>query len=174
MIYKLVPEDQRIPWLSRRLEEIVTDIRVLERIINRNNGTILFGTSSFPEADQFKDISVVNSKNKFVSFINTCNRCFVESVDSHGRAIGNNQYFWNDIKSEYSSLHSVLHKIRVYRNEVDHLELNHSVNEQYLSFIKEDLEGKAPSQVPELYFLLQQRILDGLLYNTQVEISKIS
>ncbi len=174
LIYKLVPEEQRFSWLTRRLEEIVTDIRVLERIIQRNNGVVIFGNSSFPEADRFKEICVVNNKDKFVSFVNICNRCFVESIDYHGRSIGNNQYFWNEIKNNYPTLHSILHKIRVYRNEVDHLELSNSVNDQYLIFIKEDLEGKIPSQVTELYFLLQQRILDGLLYNIQVEISRIS
>ena len=174
LIYKIIESKERAAWLARRIEEIVTDVRVLERISKKNGGVPIFGSTSFPEADRFKEIEIVKTKSQFVSFINICNRCFVESIDLYGKSIGNDKYFWNDIKAKYPSLHSTLHRIRVYRNESDHLELNKSVNEKYLEFLQEDLEGKAPSQVDDFYFILQQRILDGLLYNTQVEITRIS
>ncbi len=174
LVYKIIPESDRVNWLARRVEEIITDIRVLERIIKKNGHPILFGTSSFPEADRFKDLRIVKSKDDFSMFINTCNRCFVEAIDIYGKSIGQNDYFWTTTKSTYESLFDVFHRIRVYRNESDHLELNQTVNEQYLKFLKEDLEGRSPSQVRDLYFVLQQRILDHLLYNTQIEITRIS
>jgi len=174
LVYKLIPKEDRHAWLKRRIEEIITDIRVLERIIDKNNGAQIFGVSSFPEADRFQSISVVETKDQFVSFINICNRCFVESIDRYGKSIGNSAYFWNEIKNSYPSLFRVLHKIRVYRNESDHLELNTAVNDQYVYYINEDLEGKSPSQVEELYYVLQQRVLDELLYSSQLEIGRIS
>jgi hypothetical protein len=174
LVYKIVPEVDRILWLERRVEEIVTDLRVLERVIAKNTGDILFGISSFPEADRFKSIGVVKSKDNFISFINICNRCFVEPIDIYGKSIGQANYFWSTIKSTYGFLFTVLHRIRVYRNESDHLELNRAVNEKYIDFLAEDLEGRSPSQVRDMYFVLQQRILDHLLYNTQIEITRIS
>lgn len=174
LIYKTVNLEDRRAWLTRRVEEIVTDIRVLERVVKRNGGIPIFGSASFPEADRFKEAEVVTTKDQFVSFINTCSRCFVESIDLYGNSKGNARYFWHDIKNTYPALHSTLHRIRVYRNESDHLELNRTVNEQYVLFLQEDLEGKTPSQVDDFYFVLQQRILDGLLYNAQVEITRIS
>lgn len=174
LVYKTIELKDRRAWLTRRVEEIVTDIRVLERVIKRNNGIPIFGSMSFPEADRFKEVEVVRTKDQFVSFINTCSRCFVESIDLYGTFIGNANYFWSDIKATYPALHSTLHRIRVYRNESDHLELNKSVNEKYVEFLQEDMEGKTPSQVDDFYFVLQQRILDGLLYNAQVEITRIS
>lgn len=174
LVYKIIPTEDRASWLMRRVEEIVTDIRVLEKIIRKNKGIVLFGTSSFPEADCFKSVKLVKTKNNFTAFINTCNRCFVESIDLYGHSIGRNDYFWKEIKNVYPSLFEVLHRIRVYRHDCDHLELTKSVNEQYIKFISEDLEGRTPSQVKGLYFILQQRILDLLLYNTQVETNRIS
>lgn len=174
LIYKTIDSQNRTVWLARRVEEIITDIRVMERIIRKNNGIPIFGPTSFPEADRFKEMKVVETKDQFVSFINTCNRCFVESIDLYGKSIGNTQYFRNDVKMAYPSLHSTLYRIRVYRNESDHLELNQAVNEKYVEFLKEDMEEKTPSQVNDFYFVLQQRILDGLLYNIQVEITRIS
>ena len=51
LVYKIIPTEDRASWLMCRVEEIVTDIRVLEKIIRKNKGIVLFGTSSFPEAD---------------------------------------------------------------------------------------------------------------------------
>jgi hypothetical protein len=174
LVYKIIPEANRTAWLARRVEEIITDLRVLERVITKCGNAILFGTSSFPEADRFKDIRIVKSKDDFIGFINICNRCFVEPIDIYGKSIRERNYFWTTIKSTYEFLFTVFHRIRVYRNESDHLEINNTVNEQYLDFLTQDLEGRSPSQVRDLYFVLQQRILDHLLYNTQIEISRIS
>lgn len=174
MVYRIIAPKDRVSWLNRRVEEIITDLRVLEKIIRKNDGIALFGTSSFPEADHFKSMRVVESKDEFTAFINTCNRCFVESIDLYGKSVGKNDYFWSQIKTVFPSLFEVLHKIRVYRNDCDHLKLTESVNGKYVEFLHEDLEGRPPSQVKELYFVLQQRILDSLLYNTQVEITQIS
>ncbi|AOS83692.1 hypothetical protein BIU88_05735 [Chlorobaculum limnaeum] len=174
LVYKIIPKNDRIAWLKRRLEEIITDIRVLERIIDKNDGMKIFGYSSFPEADRFLSIIVVETIDQFVSFINICNRCFVESVDCYGKSIGNIKYFWDVVKLNYPDLFNILHKIRIYRNECDHLELNGNVNDKYVEFLTDDLEGRSPAQVSEVYFVLQQRILDGLIYNTQLEIGKIS
>ena len=174
LIYKIIPSEDRPKWLKRRLEEIIIDIRVLEKIIKKNNLPDLFDPSSFPEPDQFKNLNVVDSKGDFMVFINTCYRCFVESIDCYGRSIGKNDYFWQDIKNTYPSLFEILHKTRVYRHESDHLELNVTVNKRYVEFLHEDLEGRTPAQVIDFYFVLQQRILDALLYNIQIEINQIS
>ena len=174
MIYKIISSGNRTKWLKRRLEEIIIDIRVLEKIIKKNNLTELFGPSSFPEADQFKNLSVVESKGDFTVFINTCYRCFVESIDRYSKSVGKNNYFWEDVKNTYPSLFDVLHKIRVYRHESDHLELNKNINGQYIQFLNEDLEGRTPAQVNDFYFVLQQRILDALLYDIQIEINRVS
>jgi len=126
------------------------------------------------QADEFLKISVVTSQKDFSSFINTCYRCFVESIDNYGVSINKSKYFWNEIKNAYLDLFEALLRIRVYRNERDHIQLNDTVNEQFLTFMKIDLEEHAPSQVTDLYFTLQQRILDAFLRGIQAEITKAS
>jgi hypothetical protein len=54
-----------------------------------------------------------------------------------------------------------------------HLKLFPSVNQQMIDLLKSDLEGKTPGQVIDLYFVLQQCVLDGLLSGVQTEIFRI-
>ena len=173
-IYKIIELKERVTWLARRKEEIITDLRALERITKNRNFSVLFGPTSFPEADEFLKIDVVSSQNDFSSFINTCNRCFVEPIENYGIMINKNQYFWKEIKETYPDLFDAFHRIKVYRNERDHIQLNDSVNEQFLAFRKIDLEDHAPSQVNDLFFTLQQRVLDAFLVGILSEINKNS
>ena len=173
-VYKIIDHNSRETWLERRKEEIITDLRALEKITKSNNLPLIYGTTSFPEADEFLRTTVVGSQNEFSSFINTCYRCFVEPIDSYGALINKNKYFWDEINNTYPNLFDALHRIRVYRNERDHLKLNETVNEQFLAFRKIDLEDHIPSQVEDLYFILQQRVLDAFLRGIQSEITKIS
>jgi len=39
--------------------------------------------------------------------------------------------------------------------------------------LAEDLEGRSPSQVEDLYFVLQQRVLDNLFRAIQTEINAL-
>lgn len=174
LVYKIIDNNKRKNWLERRKDEIVIDLRVLERIIEKNKAPLLYGATSFPKADEFLKTPLANSQNEFSSFINTCNQCFVEAIDNYGISINNAQYFWRVIKNEYPKLFNALHRIRVYRHEQDHLVLNNNVNEQFLSFRETDLEGHHPSQVEDLYFVLQQRVLDAFLLGIQSEITRLS
>lgn len=171
-IFKVIDSKDRVKWLEQRKSAILRDLRMLEKIIQLNSLPSLFGHNSFPEADEFKEIKVVKSKNEFVAFINTCNRCFVESIDIHGKAIKDTNYFWGLIKSAYEGLHHSLHRIKVYRHEQDHLLLQKGVNDKLLEFLDNDLEGQKSSSVKELYFVLEQRVLDGLLSGIHIEINK--
>ncbi|WP_320169397.1 hypothetical protein [Maridesulfovibrio sp.] len=174
LVFKIIETKHRESWLKRRVEEIKSDIRMLERIISNLNGTILFGVNSFPEADRFSNVTVAENIDSFTAFINVCYRCFVESIDIYGRSINKQKYFWEEVKTTYPNLFHVLHKIRVYRHERDHLQLNNNVSEQLITFLDNDLEGKNPSQVEDFYFVLQQRILDSFLYELQIVINKLS
>ena len=99
-ILKVVDKKDRDEWLERRKSMIIKDLRFLEKSINKSN-ILLFGPNSFPEADNFMDISVCNSDKEFKVFINTLNRCFVESIEIYGKSIGKTDYFWKDIKNNY-------------------------------------------------------------------------
>ena len=174
LIYPIIDSNFRQPWLIRRIDEISNDFSVLQKIVSTGKTISLFGSNSFPEGVELKSTSVVSNKQTFLSFINTVNRCFVESIERYGKDISKKEYFWSDIKGEYPYLWPALHRIKVYRNEADHLHLKINVTQDYIKYLNEDFEGKNFSQIEEPYFVLQQRILDRLLLALQKEISSKS
>jgi hypothetical protein len=172
-IYRIVPVENRNNWINKRLRDILNDIRHLEKIISNTPMNSLFGTNSFPEADTFLNISITTSESEFSTFINICNRCYVESIINYGKEIGLPNYYFNEIKHSYQGLWDALERIRLYRHNYMHLKLFPSVNQQMIDLLKSDLEGKTPGQVIDLYFVLQQCVLDGLLSGVQTEIFRI-
>ena len=173
-IYKIVDTSNREKWLEQRKASIIRDFRMLEKLILNNILPQLFGPNSFPEADLFQNAKVVKTRHEFVVFINTCNRCFVESIENYGASIGNKKYFWVEIKTSYPSLVYSLERIKVYRHNEDHIQLNKQANQKLNDYLSEDLEDKSPSQVTDLYYILQQRVLDGILSGINSEINKLN
>lgn len=172
-LFRVVPTSEREHWLEKRINSIVHDIRLLEKAIQHSGNLSLYGANSFPEADQFTAIRVVRSEVEFSSFINVCNRCFVEGVENYGRSIGLNRYYWIDIKQTYQGLWYSLERIKIYRHENMHLLLTAQASSELLAYIKQDLEGRNPSAVKDSHFILQQCVLDGLLSGIQIELAKL-
>lgn len=173
-IYRIVDKEKRTEWLQKRINSIAHDIRFLEKLIQQAKLPTLFGPNSFPEADIFTHIKVCNEAQDFESFINTMNRCFVESMENYGRSIGMASYFWSDIKSHYRGLFFALNRVKTYRHERMHLILNPSASKELLKYLEQDLEGKRPGEVQDLYFILQQCVLDGMLTGIQIEINRLN
>ncbi len=173
-IYRVVPFKERADWLVRRTKNIVHDLRFLEKLIKNNSLPPLFGINSFAEADIFRESRVCQNEDDFNSFSSCCNRCFVESIENYGTDIKKKKYFWEEIKRTYPGLFDALYRIKLYRHDRMHLELYPGINSSLLEYLKRDLEGKPPRQVEDVYFVLQQCILDGLLAGIQVEINKLN
>lgn len=172
--FRPVGNKDRTHWLGRRQVLIVSEFKNLERLILKTGKDTLFGVNSFPEADEFASIKLVEDKRSFDSFINTMHRCFVESIERYGRSIGRNKYYWDEIKSSYPDLHQALQRIRTYRNNSDHLELIEPVDEGLRKLLRSDLEGKNVNSVKDGYFILQQRTMDELLHSILLESNKLS
>lgn len=171
-LYKVVEIDKRRDWVTQRMKSIVRDIRQLETAIRSAGLDKLFGENSFPEAEKFAVIKPINSETSFETFFNVCNRCFVESIENYGSSIGKGNYFWNEIKSTYPTLHAVLHRAKVYRHSQDHLALNPTVARKYKEFWTEDTQGITDPD--EQRFVIQQKFLESFLSAIQVEIAAIS
>jgi hypothetical protein len=117
---------------------------------------------------------VVETENQFKQFLDTCNKCFVESVENFGQSIDRNKYYWQDIRTTYPGLWYALQRIKIYRHESLHLMLTEQAAGELLAYLKQDLEGKQPSSVRDCYFILQQCVLDGLLTGIQIEIGNLT
>ena len=124
-IYKIVSVPERGAWLRRRVETIIRDLRLLERQIRSVQGVELYGINSFPEGERFFGTKPCQGEEDFVSFINTCNRCFVEAIDAYGNAQGNKNFYWSEVKSGYPGLWHALQRTRLYRHYQMHLLIRH-------------------------------------------------
>ncbi len=173
-LLRITPKSERENWLKKRINSIIKDIRILEKAIDNANLPKLFGPTSFPEADRFIKIKICNNESEFENFINTCNRCFVEPIENYGKECGNRQYYWLDIKENYPALWYSLNRIKVYRHESMHIRLNKYASKELREYLTKDLEGRTPGMVDELYFTLQQCVLDDLLNGIQIELSNIN
>lgn len=172
-IYKVIENDNREIWLNNIKKSIISDFQSLEKTIHMRNLPSLFGPNSFPEADEFQKIPVVNNKETLNSFLNTCYRCFVESIENYGKTLSKNKYFWEEIEKTYPDLWDSLYRIKLYRHAADHLNLTPKYQKDLEYYIKLDYEGRRPEQVPDLHFYLQQCILESLLIDIQIESNKL-
>lgn len=172
-ILRVVPEEERAVWLQRRLEQILADLRELERLAGIAGLTGLYGPNSVPESHRLITQKAVTTRDDFGNFINAYNICLVEGIESYGAHLTKKAYFWKDVRKEYPRLFDALHRIKVYRHKRFHMALDPGVEGSYKEFLRKDLEGRAPSQVEDLWFVLQQCVLDGLHSSLQAEISRL-
>lgn len=168
-----VPLQDRTGWVTQRTSNLIHDLRALEQRIRSNNRPPLFGPTSFPEADRMAGIAIVASHDTFDSFINVMNRCLVESIEKYGELIDQKNYFW-ELRPEYPALHAALERIKVYRHNSMHILLNPKVEKKLGEYLRDDLDGRRPGDVPDLWFSIQQRVLDKLFLAIQVETAKLS
>jgi len=172
-ILKVIPREDRTAWLDRRVRAVADDIRTLEGLTRRPGGTLLFGANSFPEADKLLQVRVCDDESGFSVFINVLNRCLVESIEKHGASVSRKHYFWEQVKLAYPVMWDALCRIKVYRHHRVHLVLNESMDEILRQYLRRDLEGQTPSGVSDLWFTLQQCVLDGLFLGVQAEIERL-
>jgi hypothetical protein len=111
----VVPAERRLDWLKNRIMRVTADSRTLEGVARRNNLSTLYGTNGFPESERFAGAEVVNSRDEFETFINVCNRCFVEPIEIRGKELRKKNYFWEDVKEEFPHLWESLHRVKLYR-----------------------------------------------------------
>ncbi len=173
-ILEVVPRHDRNRWLKNRKQTINENLEELQRVISDLTRPLLFGAHSYPESHRFFRLAVVRDETDFASFINVCNRCFVEPMESYGSSIGKQDYFWRDIKDKYPALSEALRRIKVYRHNRVHIRLQGAAIEELQFFLERDLGGRQPANVQDLWFQLQQCVLDDFLIGILVEIDRLT
>ena len=174
LVRRVIALEERAVWVKRRTEAITREIRELGRMMTKKGQPTLFGSTSFPEAERFAIVKPAATNDEFVAFINVCNRCFVESIEQFGRTQASADYFWTVVKSNYPDIWDALQRIKTYRHNDLHLELNSKASAELARFLELDLERRRLSQVPEVWFILQQSVLDGLLVGIQCELNRLT
>ena len=62
-------------------------------------------------------------------------------------------------------------RVRVFRNDIDHIVLNENIQRTVERYIEDDLLGRTLSQVQEPWFVLQQVVLDEMFAALLFEIN---
>lgn len=170
----IIQPNERATWVFNMTRSIMDYMRQLEVAIRKDNTSPLFGSNSFPEAEKLLDVPVAHNESQFKAFMSTFSNCFVESIENYGKSISKSQYFWNEIKTEYPHLFRALLRVKVYRNWVEHLSLNSSMQKLLDEFLSTDLEDKNFYDIEDGYFVLQQCTLEKLKLSISLEITRLS
>lgn len=123
-----------------------------------------------PETHRISSIKVVKNWPEFSEFITDINICLNETIDEENGS----RYFFNDLKTQYATLFSALNRIRIYRNNENHLRLKEKLDKVLQDYMESDLLGVKLNSYAEPWFLMQQICLDELFVAIQVEINKYS
>lgn len=165
-----VKTERRAEWFERRKREMLASLKKLQEILHRNHRWLPYNSQFLPEADRLAGTSVCESWPDFVSFCNSMNLALVDPIDTiYGRGT-----FFTRLKPEYPDLFDALHRIRILRNNVDHLRLNKTVQSALLGYISKDLYGGRFESLPEPWFSLQQIIVEELCAATIYEVENFA
>ncbi len=167
-----LPAAERPAWVAQRVKNFIHNLSTYEQRIRTSNLPQLFGPSPFPDADQLATMGVVVSKETFDAFIRLMNRCLVEPMEKYGASLGHESYF-SDLKGEYPALIAALERIKVYRSNSMHIMSDPEIDENLSALLRDDLDGRPPSEVPELWFILQQKVLNKLFRAIDVETARL-
>lgn len=169
----IVPKPQRTNWVKERVYRILKDFRIYDRL-QQGRGIHLFGPNTLPEAELFADCGVVVEPGQWQNFVNAANRTFVESVEQYGRSIAKKDYFRGELKHQSPSIWHALNRIKLYRNDEMHLVLNGASATGLKNILLEDFGTCNLSAIgPDIYFVLQQVVLDGLLHGIQIDTARL-
>lgn len=152
-------------WLNDKMRLITQLVSDFDNRLYMVNNIGWIGDGPIPETQTLLNVPLAKNHEMFKTFINALNKSLVESIEVNGKSNGIKSYFWSDIKNNYPSLHRTLHKIKVYRNNADHLVLDEQNKELYYQFLEEDLEGRMPEFVDNGFLMLQVKIIDELEQN---------
>lgn len=166
----VIDKEKRADWLSRRKRTILHDLKLLLRTIHSKNKWQPYANTFFPEADLLHGACLADSWQSFNSFITDLNKCLVETIDLVNPKGG----FYGKLKTEYEHLFESLVRIRLLRNNADHLRLHSQVEDGLKNLLSVDLMGRSITQVDEPWFVLQQITIDELFASIQYELNKLN
>lgn len=109
------------------------------------------------------DIPLATNDSKYSEFTKSLCSSFVEVIQKVGENQGINNYLFNDFKQTFPKLFKALNRLRVYRNSMQHNDLDSKNLKTYLEFICEDLNGQFPEFINGGYLHLQKLIISEMI-----------
>lgn len=149
-------------WITDKMKIISKLVIDFDNYLYSINSIGWLGDGPIPDLQTFLSVPLARNQELFKTFINALNKSLVESMELSGKSKGVKNYFWTEIKNNYTDLHHVLHRIKVYRNYADHLELDEPNKERYYDFLNQDMNGRMPEFIENGFLQLQVKIVNDL------------
>jgi hypothetical protein len=173
-LQRQVPNEQREHWREVRLANIYKDLKLVNRLSSEVFGFKLFLSESVGNADEFFHAPVVTSMDQLRSFLVVMHRCLVEAIEICGSRNKVNGFFYGEFGNKMPALHAALERLRVYRHAVCHTELYPAVKDRFEGYLIADFGAKDVHFDSENAWVVQQIVLDEIMYGIQVELAKLS
>lgn len=109
------------------------------------------------------EITLANTGSKFSEFTKALTASFIEVLSVVGQEQGIKNYMFEDFHNNFPVLFKALNRLRVYRNSMQHNDLDEKNLKTYIEFVKEDLNGQFPEFLADGYMHLQKHILQEIL-----------
>jgi len=154
----LTPKKVNKQWLGLKMESLIRLANALDDELKVQNSVGWFGDFPIPNISNIRSAPIAINEATFKEFINSANQTFSESVDFTGKKAGLRNYFWTNFKSLCPNVQRVLHKIRMYRNLANHLEIDFKYKPIFYEYLDEDLRGRLPQFVQNGYLILQIKL----------------
>lgn len=158
----LIPKQIDKKWLDSKMENIIKLVNALDDELKVQNGVGWLGDLPIPNISNARNTPKAVNETTFKEFINSANQSFSESVDFTGKRASMPRYFWGNFKSLCPNVQRILHKIRMYRNFANHLEIEFNYKSTFYEYLDEDLLGRLPQFLKEGYLYLQIKLVEDL------------
>lgn len=167
----LINPSDRVRWLDRKKKTLEGDFPLLNNELRETGSYDLFSGGSLRRIGDFLRCEPVTDDHSLSSFLITANLVFVENIERHLKTSG--KKFWVDFKRDFPELFTALLRIKVYRHNSGHLELEGEWKERYDEFIINDFGTEGRKIVNDEPFFVQQIVLEELHIALQYEIARL-
>ncbi|WP_368502787.1 hypothetical protein AB3N04_00170 (plasmid) [Alkalihalophilus sp. As8PL] len=157
--------------LKYQIKKIVESAKSLDVEMEDYYGIGWLDNGQFLNEYNLDNIKLAKNEKSYSNFTKDLNASMVELIDERGKEMGINNYFYTEFKNNFPKLHHALDRLRVYRNSMQHNNLNSQNLIKYLNYIKSDLNGTFPEFYSNGYLILQTVILKEI-FNAIIETSR--
>ncbi|MBP0726398.1 hypothetical protein J5Y03_14645 [Bacillus sp. RG28] len=157
--------------LKGLIKNIVDAAKSLDSEMEDYYGMGWLDNGQFLNEYNFENIKLANNEKSYSNFSKDLNASMVELIDRRGKELGIIQYFHRDFKNNFPKLQYALDRLRVYRNSMQHNNLDSQNLNRYINYLKSDLNGSFPEFCANGYLILQTVILKEI-FDAIIETSK--
>lgn len=175
---KFNKEEMDIELLNKQsfkisIKKLIIFVKELDNLMNEYYGIGWLINNRCNNEYLLDRLDLAKDLNSFTTFTAQLYGCIGEIIKDLGERENKKSYFFNDFKERVPLSQDAMNRLRVYRNSVQHSQLDANQVQQYLKYIKEDLNGTFPEFLEKGYLILQTKIVKNLIDSIEHEIRLI-